>query len=218
MYWYLSIIFEQQCNLIDHIDRFALERAKKLRDARKLEECSGSREWLRSLHQLAEVSKNLSMALWKFYRLLQTLKIIKAPERDFADPQLLYEARMKPFLCIGNDPLPSLQDFESARQNVDSVQVTCSAVQESMKKTKALVAEVKKYSPEQAKYVGTEEQWKKEIKQTETTCVAISVAASQLVRIYEKGASDDMGSLVECSFEKKYHAWWLVPQLKERTK
>ena len=218
MYWYLSVLCEQRSTLIDHIDRFVLERSKRVREAEKMQDCGESHKWLRSMHHLSEISQSIAVALWKFYGLLRTINVTAPPKRDFADPQLLYEARMKPFLSVGNDLIPSLEDFESAQQNLSSIDHTCKAIEEGMKKTKTIIAEVKKYSPEQAKYVGTEEEWKKEIKQTETMCVAIAVAASQLQRISKKHGKDDLSGLIDCTFEKKYHEWWVIPKLKERVK
>ena len=127
---------------------------------------------------------------------------------------------MKPYISNHNDPVLSLRDWNAApTAPTAGVESVCKTIDENMKKTKALLAEVKKITPEQAKYVGTEEEWKKEAKQMETTCVAVAVAASQLLRIWEKCGrrEEEMAGLVRFAV-KRYHDWWPVPQLSEKKK
>ncbi|KAK4542706.1 hypothetical protein LTR36_006278 [Oleoguttula mirabilis] len=230
MYWLLSVFAHHQCSRIEAIERHLLVRTLSLLDhpqqnSRYAAECMASRDWLRSLHLQWDATRMMALALWRLCGILMAVRIIEAPKRDFAQDQLLYDARMKPYLSVNNEPIPSLQDLDRARQNIKSVEVTCKSIEMDVKEAKAHLAEVKMMSPEQAKYVGTEEQWKREMKQLETTCVAIAVQASQLMRIAgkhgKKGAQegDSLKETVEASIpppEKRYHGWWVVPQLKER--
>lgn len=76
----------------------------------------------------------------------------------------------------------------------------------------------------EARYQGTEDQWKEELKQLETTCVAIAVQSSQLLRLAEKRGmekvegSPSLRGVAEAASvppEGRYHKWWDVPILKE---
>ena len=216
MYWYLSVLFEQQGTLLSHIKRHAQLRAKRLKEHEKIRECKESRTWYNDMLCMAEISQAMSSLLWKFFGLLESTGIIIPPKRDFADPQLFYEARMKPFLAVSNDPVPTPDHFAIAKQSPGSIELNCKAIEGGMKRVKTSLGEVKQQTPEQVKCVGTEQQWRAEIKKLETTCVAVAVGASQLLRIHQKSGADDLGAKVECKMERKYHPWWVIPQLKER--
>lgn len=230
MYYLLSVFAHQQCSRLELIERHVLVRTLNLLDRpqqnqRYAAEGVASRDWLRSLHLRWDAIRMMALALWRLCGILVAVKIIEPPKRDFAQDQLLYDARMKPYLSVTNDPIPSLQDFTRARQNIKTVETTCKSISMDVKEAKAHFAQLKLLSPEEAKYVGTEEQWKREMKQLETTCVAIAVQASQLLRIAEKHGKkdardgDSLKGLVEVSIPvtgARYHDWWIVPMLKER--
>lgn len=220
MYRFLSILCIYRWKLIDHLMRFVNERKRTLLDSKRSSECAASHDFLRSLNLVAQVTQSVAEVLFKFYNLLTRVGVISPPKRDFADRLLLHEVRMKPYLCVRGDDIPDCESFDEdiEEQNKTPISVTIESIDGDIKYAKSVLTELKKYTPEQAKYVGTEEEWKKEIKQTETTCVAIAVAVSQLKRIKEKYGTDDLSQVVECSFEKKYHEWWVIPQLKERVR
>ena len=218
MYWYLARLCLDRTRLIDHIDLFVADRQFNLRGKIAATDCQASAEYLRTLRNISETTRLLSEALWKFFTLLKALNIISTPKREFAIRQLLYEARMKPYLTVTNDRIPDAQAFEEATRQSDDVETTCKAIDEGIKQAKSLLTDRKKVTPEEGKYVGTEEQWKKEIKQMETSCVAVAVAASQLLRVHQKYRKEELGSFIECTLETRYHEWWVVPQLKEKVK
>lgn len=127
---------------------------------------------------------------------------------------------MKPYLNITNDAIPTALDFDTARR-AHARRSTTSVVQDietDIKRAKALLAEVKKVRPLEGKFVGTEEQFRKEIKGLETTCVAVAVNSSQLGRLAEKfgGEEGALGGKVECVVERRWAEWWVVPVLKEK--
>lgn len=220
MYRFLSLLSLFRVKHLDHILRFVAERKRTVRDGKHKAECVASLDILNSLSHSAQLTEAVAEALFKFYHLLRRVRVISAPKRDFADAELLYEVRMKPYLRVRGWDIPTLESFENddEEQNVTSFKATLASIEDEIKHAKSVIVELKKYTPEQAKYVGTEEEWKKEIKQIETTCVAIAVAASQLKRIREKHGLDDLSGLVECTFEKKYHEWWIIPQLREKVR
>lgn len=218
MYFVLARLAGQRLLCVDLILAFVDERIDREKNAAIKKQCNASVDYLTSLQKTAQITSSLAEALATFYKILMKVEIIKAPKRDFANAKLLYEARMKPFIPVINDHIPSLEEIQDYRRDVGSVSQMCGAVDHYVKNAKGLIAEVKKMTPLQAKYVGTEVEWAKEWKQTETTCVAVSVAVSQLQRACEKFGEDGLSKNMECRPEKKYHEWWVIPQLKEKAK
>jgi hypothetical protein len=218
MYWFLAHLSGQRARLVERIAAFTADRMRQAKERLVKRECGASIDYLTSLQNIARITESMAEALSTFYKLLMYLDIITPPKRDFAEVKLLYEARMKPFLGVWNDTPPSPDDFEEWRRQVDTVANMCGEVDGNVKAAKSLITTTKKMTPEQAKYVGTEEEWKKDWKQTETTCVAISVAISQLLRARQKHGDAALRNIMECKPEKKYHEWWVVPQLKEKAK
>ena len=216
MCYFLAQISTQRSLLIENIEFLTIDRMKTSRDKAAVIECQAAVEWLQSMNDMTRITIFLARALCTFYKLLMEVGIISSPDREFANPQLLYEARMKPYLNVVHDAIPRLEEFERARKQVDTVENMCRDINDWINKAKVVIASVKKLTPEQAKYVGTEHEWNKEIKQLETTCVAIAVGTSQLLRAHGKYGPDRLRAVIECSPEKKYHEWWVVPQLKEK--
>lgn len=216
MYWYLSRITNDQSQLIQHIEHHLQDRM----DTRpqSLSDCLSSAAHLKSSRNLAEVTQAMSSALSRFFFHLEALNIVTTPNREFSKPQLFYEARMKPYLGISNDRVPSVSDFEKAREAHvgQSTSEICQGIDAEIKRAKELLAELKKVSPEDGKFVGAETQHKKELKALETTCVAVAVNATQLGRLVEKHGQEYVSMKIECTSERRWHGWWVVPVLKER--
>ena len=132
---------------------------------------------------------------------------------------------MKPYLTVINDPIPTLNDLHIAQKEAGlHIPSTCDDISYLIQQAKSSLASLKQLTPEQGRYIGTEEQWKREIKQLETTCVAIAVQISQLARIAEKhgvkdaSVEDGLTGQIEVTVlppEKRYHRWWIVPQIRE---
>lgn len=228
MYWYLSSLISERRRLLNHIDVFTHHRLtslSKTRDTRYMAECFAAVEWLAAFKADAEASISIADALWRLYALLLHVKIIIPPQRAFAEPQLLHDARMKPYLQVTDPSPPTLDEFLRARTLSQSVDMTCGAIEADIKSAKAQLGALRKMPPEAAKYVGTEDRWRSELKQLETTCVAISVSLSQLKRSLDKYGGDGgrhlsgLGERMEGSIPppgKRYHDWWVVPQIKEK--
>ena len=190
------------------------------------EQCRSSSEWLKSLSLQEQVNVTLAGLLSSFCTTLEDLALIDARPKPYAQAQLRYEARYKPFLGMQWDSVPGVEELERPGRDTNTItlseiQQICLSYSEAIKTTRGMLNELKGMNPTQATYVGTEDEWKKNIKSLETTCVAISVAASQLQRICEKHVDklDRLGEVAELSFpapEKRYHVWWVVPLLKEK--
>lgn len=228
MYWLLGTYSLTQSSGLKHIERFLLDRMKtltKARNSRYVAETLASQDWIRSLVLLWETTRLLAVALANLCGTLMDLDVISPPARSYAQERLLWDARMKPYMTLVHDPVPSIDEFHRTRQGTGDLSTACEAVDQGIKTAKQHLAEVKKMSPQQAKYLGTEEQWARELKQLETTCVALVVQTSQLMKISEKHGKkearkgDSMREVVEVSLPepaKRYHLWWVVPQISER--
>ncbi|KAI7332001.1 Mak10-domain-containing protein [Hortaea werneckii] len=229
MHWLLNVFCQSQCDRLEHIERFLFDRMKTLtqaRDSRYVVETLASQDWIKSLRHLWETNRLLSLALYRFYGMLMASGVIRPPTRDYANEQLLWDARMKSYLTIVNDPIPSLQEFKRASSEIKDLNSTCADVNNNIKQARQHLAEMKQMTPQQAKFVGTEEQWKREMKQLETTCVATAVQTSQLLKLAEKRGGEEaanadggLNHLIEAVIpdpSKRYHLWWVVPILKER--
>lgn len=216
MYWFLSQLADKQKLLINHIEHHLKDRMKRRPAA--IMDCLASQAYLHTARIQADITQTIAAALAAFYYHLQELDVITSLKRDFSKKQLFYEARMKPYLSVSNDRVPSVTDFEKAREahKRRSTSKVCQEVDSQIKQAKGILTELKKISPQDGKFVGTEEQFKKEVKALETTCVAVAVNASQLARLAEEFGREGVGAKVECQMEQRWHVWWLVPVVKEK--
>lgn len=223
MYWYLSLINIEKRNLLRHIETFLLDRMAQVvnsRNIRASSECLATQDWIKCLQEEVEVTILLAETLSDLYALLSHVKLIKPRSRPFADAQLVHEARMKPYLAVTDPAPPSVERFEQAQTLSGSPVDAVSEIERRVKSTKEHLANLKNTSPQAGKYVGTEAHWKAQIKQLETTSVAIFVGASLLKRTLESSEGESsLDEKLEVSIPspgKRYHDWWVVPQIKPK--
>ncbi|CZT18802.1 uncharacterized protein RCC_04646 [Ramularia collo-cygni] len=185
--------------------------------------------WIGSLRRRTMATRLLSLSLASLYAMLEHYEIIDTKAKPYEDAQLRYEARMKPFLGMVNDGAPGLDYFTQMKTQMisglvstgqkPSLPSTMDAITKMIKETKDQLTALKQTSPAEGKYLGTEEQWKREMKSLETVCVAITVTVSQLSRIWRNRGKSALKDLIEVNFPapgKRYHEWWVIPPIKER--
>ena len=221
MYWYLAQLNAEKRKLLQHIETFLIDRMSGLvnsRNVRSSADCLSTQDYLHCLYVETEISMLLSEALSDLYALLSHCGLLKPAHRPFADAQLVHEARMKPYVAVTDPPLPDLKSMESAQTVKGSLTDAVTRIEARVPPIKAQLAKIKTFSPQAGKYVGTETRWKAQIKQLETTCVAIFVGASLLKRTVEKDSEDVRGKLevIIPPPGKRYHDWWVVPQIKPK--
>jgi len=222
MYSYLAKLAARRNEVIEHIELFLVDRTSqrtKSLDRHYAAECLTSREWLHVLRTETNCTAALASALSTLHNLLLHLRLIKPAARPFAKPQLVYEARMKPYLAVADPRPPSLEGFQQSQRIATTSQQALTSVENEIKQAKTQLTSLKLKSPQDAKHIGTEDRWKAEIKQLETTCVAVSVGVSLLKRTLAKYGGD-VGIVGKMAVaypapEKRYHPWWVVPQLRE---
>lgn len=216
MYWYLGQLSESQLRLIQHIEHHLEGRTK--RRPVTMSDCLASQAYLSSTKTLAAATQAMASAISTLFFHLQALDVLASPKREFSNQQLFYEARMKPYLSVSNDRIPTTADFEKARKAHTGrpTREVCQTIDTEIQRAKGLLAELKKFSPREGKYEGTVIPFKKDIKALETTCVAVAVNTSQLRRLVEKHGQADIKDRVDCTMERRWHEWWVVPVLKEK--
>jgi hypothetical protein len=221
MYWYLAQLNTEKRKLLQHIETFLIDRMSGLvnsRNVRSSADCLSTQDYLHCLYVETEISLLLSEALSDLYALLSHCGLLKSARRPFAEAQLVHEARMKPYVAVTDPSLPDLKSMESAQIVEGSLAEAVAKIEARVPPIKAQLAKLKTFSPQAGKYVGTETRWKAQIKQLETTCVAIFVGASLLKRTVEK-ESDNIQGKLEVTIPppgKRYHDWWVVPQIKPK--
>jgi hypothetical protein len=121
---------------------------------------------------------------------------------------------------VTGPPLPSLESFESSQKITTTLAEAVAEIEARVPPIKAHLAKLKTFTPLAGKYVGTETRWKAQIKQLETTSVAIFVGASLLKRtLGTEGGEKGLQGKLEVSIPppgKRYHDWWVVPQIKPK--
>lgn len=241
MYVLLEANAEARASHLQTLEQVAADRIRKLlaatsnampsstrNDIQYIESC---RAWIGSIRHKTMATRLLSVSLGSLYALLEHYDVVDTKAKPYEDAQLRYDARMKPFLCMMNDVEPGLDYFNKMKTQMVSGLVSAGqkpslpsaieAINGMIKETKKQLATLKQTQPAAGKYTGTEEQWKKEMKSLETVCVAITVTASQLLRIWEKRGDSELKDLIEVNFPtpgKRYHDWWVIPQIKEKEK
>lgn len=229
MYAVLNTIADSRRELLRDIDQSVRSRVASLRSTGNREylvQAETSAKWLKSLVAQSSVTLAVGNAMCDLYSLLEQLRIVKTSPKPYQDEQLRYEARMKPLLGLLFDDIADLSTLNKRKSlQAKSVAQVCSRIGTWIKTARAHLNELKTMSATQAKYVGTEERWRLEIKSLEKVCVATSVASAQLEGTCKKHGKldarvgDDLGHLIEMTIPppgKRYHDWWAVPQLKEK--
>lgn len=223
MYWYLAQLNMEKKKLLRHIEIFLSDRMAQTVSSKNVcasADCLTTQDWLHCLAEETEVSLLLSEALSDLYTLLSHYGLIKPSDRPFAQAQLVHEARMKPYMAVTDPAPPSLESLKAAQTLTGDPIEAVSRVEARVQTIKARLAAMKQILPQAGKYLGTEARWKAEIKQLETTSVAIFVGASLLKRTLEKDAGKEgLREKLEVVIpppEKRYHGWWVVPQIKPK--
>ncbi|OQN98783.1 hypothetical protein B0A48_15452 [Cryoendolithus antarcticus] len=226
MYSYLAQLVMERYKLLEHIDAFLHARSGALSTSSPrhyADEIDAARIWISYLIADANATIAIATALSMIHNLVLDQELIKPASRSYAQSHLVHEARMKPYLAITSPAVPFAETFARAGRVQEPTSVTLRRIEETVAVAKSHLAVLKMADPVAAKYRGSEARWKLEIKQSETTCVAISVAVTVLKRTLGSVTgreSSSLGDRLELNLpgpEKRYHVWWIVPQLREKT-
>nr|OQO31272.1 hypothetical protein B0A51_01026 [Rachicladosporium sp. CCFEE 5018] len=225
MYWYLTQLVIERYKLLEHVDAFLHARNGVLTTsspAHHADEIDTARIWTSYLIADANATIAIATALSMIHNFILDHDLIKPASRSYAKSRLVHEARMKPYLAITSPAVPSAELCIRAGRVQESTSITLHRIEATITSAKSHLAVLKKADIAAAKYRGSQERWKLEIKQSETTCVAISVAVTVLKRALASATSGEEGVLGDRFQvnlpvpEKRYHVWWVVPQLREK--
>ncbi|KAK6437301.1 N-alpha-acetyltransferase, non-catalitic subunit [Oleoguttula sp. CCFEE 5521] len=223
MYWYLAQLVIERYKLLEHIDAFLRTRSGALSTsspAHYADEIDAARIRISYLIADANASIAIAAALSMTHNLILDHDLIKPASRSYAQSHLVHEARMKPYLAITSPAVPSAETFIRAGRTQEPTLVTLRRIEETVASAKSHLAVLKTADPVAAKYRGSEARWKLEIKQWETTCVAISVAVTVLKRTLASATDGGLLDKLEVNLSvpaKRYHVSWVVPQLREKS-
>jgi hypothetical protein len=225
VYMILNELANETLHNIDRSLLFMKDRITGLHhvnDATSKEECDGAMIYLNSVRDQIELVATLATCLADVYILLEISGLISPVNQDFTPANLRYEARMKPLLKAEPTRWPSLDDVERVKCSKHiTLRSLCENIPDLMKNARRSLSRLKTYTPVQARYIGSEVRWHRDIKQLETVCVATTVLVSQLESVCERRGVLDashLGDVLELVLPgKRYHDWWVVPQLREKS-
>jgi hypothetical protein len=210
---------------IDRSELFMNERLKRLHhvnDVALREECEGAMSYLNSVRDQINLVAALASCLADVYILFENSGLISPANQDYTPANLRYEARMKPLLRAEPNRWPTLDDVRKAKLSKNiTLQSICENSPNLVKNARRSLSRLKAYTPVQARYIGSEIRWHREIKQLETVCVATTVVVSQLDSASKRRGMLDASNLADAVElvlpGKRYHDWWVVPQLREKS-
>lgn len=134
---------------------------------------------------------------------------------------------MKPFLTITVPEAPSFEEFVVAMKpfgsylkpshpiNLIGAEIL-KEVEESVKTAKLEFNKMKKCGAQASGSGGLEPSWEQNINSILASCVSAGVTAAALWMDLERSSRMDVGGTLKMSLlepGKRYHDWWIVPQI-----
>lgn len=238
MYSLLGLILSQSIKERRHVLNYTKARIAVLeasgnsaasRD--RLRQATDSERWIESTIETYQSMEKISSALRDLYHFLEAVGGIDAEPKQYSNDQLYYESRMKPFLGMTNNTIPSAEDMLSKprweKRAINKVASDlCQSCTKDVKEAQSTLAGLKVMEASQAKCFGTEEDWQKSVKAMEKVCVAIRVTVTQLENVYKEdvrlvGPLERKDRAIDVMIPgpgKRYHDWWVVPKIEVRKK
>jgi len=222
MYWYLQHLTQTRIRHTERIRGFTMRRFTASGQARSMpsQKDLGFGRALSYINYSmleATATQGFADALSCLYTVLKRRRLIPVPPRPYSDDALRYELRMKPFLPIG---LPEFLPY-------DQFQLTVSQSEESTTDLLTFAADaaararkdfelLSKLDGNTARCMGSEEAWKKNVKDCLRACISASISISMLKKALEKAG--DQGEELDVRVEvprvsEGYHDWWIVPKV-----
>nr|POF11455.1 n-alpha-acetyltransferase 35, natc auxiliary subunit [Quercus suber] len=134
LYTFENTLFQQS----EQLDTVLLNRMRTLtntRNTRYITETLTSQDWIRGMKLRQSIACSMAHALSCLYSVLD----LGPPKRSYATDQLLYEARMKPFLNITND---SVSNFKRVAPASNSFHDTAEAIDADVRNAKVLLQQL----------------------------------------------------------------------------
>lgn len=222
MYWYLQHLAQTRVRHTERIRGFTMRRFTASRQARSMpsQKDLGFGRALSYINYSmleATATQGFADALSCLYTVLNRRKLIRTPPRPYSDDALRYELRMKPFLPIGLPEFLPYDQFQPAvSQSEESTADLLTFAADAVARARKDFELVSKLDGNTARCLGSEEAWKKNVKDCLRACISASISISMLKKALEK--ADAAGKEVDIRVEVPpvtagYHDWWIVPKV-----
>lgn len=144
---------------------------------------------------------------------------------------------MRPFLAVSLPEVPSYSEFASllslrtldqgkgddpektAAKNIENNEQAASildvadlALKEARKSWEA----ISKANTEQARCIGCEDWWRTSMRNVMRSCITANIMVATSKKAISQAGSSDAGDMLKIEMiqaEKRYHPWWIVPQI-----
>jgi N-alpha-acetyltransferase 35, NatC auxiliary subunit len=222
MYWYLQHITQTRIRHTERIRGFTMRRftaSGQVRSVPSQKDLGFGRALSYINYSMLEATatQGFADALSCLYTVLNRRKLISTPPRPYSDDALRYELRMKPFLPIGLPEFIPYDQFQvavsqSGELTADLLNFAVEAVARARKDFELL----NKLDGSTARCLGSEEAWKKRVKDCLRACISASISISMVKKALER--ADASGKEVDIKVEippvgEGYHDWWIVPKV-----
>lgn len=224
MYWYLQHLASTRIRHLDRIRLFVRKAYKTDKPPQKSttpnalsqEKFESTLSFINASMLEATAMVGFADALSSLYTVLLRLDLIPTPSLPYSNDTIRYELRMKSFLSITLPELVPHADFQAAvmqpcESNHGIITYAAAAAQRARKDLELLA----KLDAKTARYHGSEEAWRANVKNCLKACIMTSISISTANKALEVGAAE--ASKRFCAEVPKagegYHDWWAVPKI-----
>jgi N-alpha-acetyltransferase 35, NatC auxiliary subunit len=222
MYWYLQHLTQTRIRHTERIRGFTMRRFTASGQARSMpsQKDLGFGRALSYINYSmleATATQGFADALSCLYTVLNRRKLIPTPPRPYSNDPLRYELRMKPFLPIGLPEFLPYDQFQLAvSQSEESTADLLTFAAEAAARARKDLELLSKLDGNTARCLGSEEAWKKNVKDCLRACISASISISMLKKALEK--TSDAGKEADVKVEvppvgEGYHDCWIVPKV-----
>jgi N-alpha-acetyltransferase 35, NatC auxiliary subunit len=221
MYWYLQHLTQTRIRHTERIRGFTMRRFTASGQARSVPSQKDigfgkSLSFINYSMLEATATQGFADALSCLYTVLIRQKLISAPPRPYSDDALRYELRMRPFLPIGLPEFIPYDEFQvavsqSEQSTTDLLNIAAEAVARARKDFELM----SKLDGNTARCLGSEEAWKKNLKDCLRACISASITISMVKKALEKADASEKDTDIKVEIPPVgvgYHDWWIVPK------
>ncbi|KAM3423857.1 hypothetical protein BST61_g1254 [Cercospora zeina] len=212
---------------------FALSQAKSGKRNASLVGRDESIRWLSSLQKEAHAQQNLAVVLAIFWEFLSEVGVLPAAgQRPYYNEQRQYEARMKPFVRMQYQVIPTLDELRKRKCDRAAHHYSPTELQSHLEvilgfsknpaQQQSILMELKQVKEATS---GMDAFRHQELKNLEATCWAIKIALGQLMSICQKIGREHESShqlslkgvltVTLPQLRERKHPWWVVPKIIE---
>ena len=235
MYDVLDALFAQEEHVIGKVISAARTQAmsRTKRSLASIKDSDESINWISSMQADTSIRQKMALVLTTLWEFLSTLGLLSAPnQRPYYQEERQYEARMKPFLKMQHQVVPSLSVLQSRKTARETSSYSATELQQLLelvlgfsKRTNQSHTLLDMMKLLKSQLGEGEQARQQELKAVEATCWAVKITLAQLVSICKKHGKEHVPSeqytlegivRVEIPEVKdRKHPWWVVPKIIE---